>query len=999
MWRSKSHRQISNRIQSVRNQALAWMRAQPHMSGFDDIADDRLDLNDESPYGVAKHFYRLFETHFHKNQNALLRLIDIQLERREMAWLDEPKLCLLDIGAGSGTATLALLDLLCEYREYRWNSKKSVWDCQVAIAAIEPNKHATTNYKQILSFFQPELAFDGITVSVTHISESFPGPDCVISICSDWLDADGHLLLSISSNVIRPIQNFFESAKRWFQTGGMSQEIHLGDIVKKAYDDVIAHFQFEHVAFIDIAAERAISMNTRFVVGVRKIWERIMGAPSEIGSLDWWAPIQEFPQLIFVNDPDSFHGRKSSIPQNATTRYYQEIHVGRNRSTRSDAPWEATLNEKNLELAWARSRAFMLGDHWTDEIEVRLGDFLGSSLIHRLKGQLQRKTVDTIDSKYKLPFFYPKKASEDRPRYFTRLPEQIVFAAAAQAYAEAFEPFDKEYILGNRLNKQRNEFFYEPWFEHFRNYSRAITRAAFESKFICKFDIKSYYASIPQDRFVKHLQHSMNSMNSSALTRCLKACFECDLLPPHRPATGLPQTAIFAGLWTSHYLSPLDREMLITRGLRGIFYRYADDMALIIDQPSDIDEHVKQIQSTLDRLGLTLNDDKHRVYAAKDYAARFTSDDQCNSLSQSIFRLLNGLYIIPRSYRSVYRADSHIFAHIYHLLLRRVGIYLTDHWLKRKLYQKISLPDIVNHWRYGLRVNFPIFPTEGDVALDLWAEEFMLKNLPWANFRKGLVDDLVTLFNENLSVLDSSSSDELSRTAATRAIRFATNRLSVLGLDPIVDSITDILCTRPWLISNHTMLKALVLAGYSDRVIEMANTWHQRGFQGTSLSNLPSGQLLLASRFYLCAVACKALGFGKADDMTISFLWAVLSNKESTEIERISASEGLLRLGAWNIDWRETIKEVLEDAIDQPYLQKNLILMLASSRDLDSISTIREISLKSHNFVVRDAAQFVLTQTDSIFSQQEPDVLRNYYARKYPLLPVELSDIYSAMAL
>lgn len=999
IWRGGMPRSLPSRVEAAFVKTLNWMQTQHHMDGFTE-GNEAPELDEDTPYSFAKQFYWYFQTHLVKAQFSLLTLSDELVRHGETSWLDEPCLCVMDIGSGTGAGTFALLDLMCQYQEYCWDTSSATWPRTIDIAAVDPSRHGMQILLHFLELLRPELAIHQITVRLVPIRGSFPDGKCLDTIVARWHLTRPRVLMAIASNVIRPIQNSWDRFQALFQRAGLSEPLHLGDAVAAAYDELLDHYGFGRVRFVDIATGNRTNRDASLADALRIAWRRILGFFGERGTYTWHRTVQAV-ELQFWDSPHSHYGLRGE--DNATptrTSYHHEIHHGSRLSDEELRADLSPLSAENLQLAWARARNFMLSHDWVDEIEIRLADRSHDTYLSRLRLFVSEADMRYLAVGHRLPFWSPKKSQADRPRYMMRLGEQIMAAAVSQCKPDAFQPIDIEHILGNRLSRQRNEFFYEPWFTQYRAYLTAIQRAAPHDQVVTKFDIKSHYTNIVQHELYRVLKQALDLRSRSALIPPLTSIVLQHLGPPHRRGKGLPQISIVGGLWSNKHLDSLDRQVL-RNGPERAFYRYADDIA-VISEPSSVRDIERAITTALLPLGLELNPNKTRHYRASTYSTSIMADPRCDQLVRQTWRLLDAIYYVPREYRRALSNAGDAFLTNYEVLLRELGINLPSSWLSRKMRSRLSsIRSILNNLRWGQRMRFPPLPAGMRPAERReWARQFIRDNPVWDANRENLITALVQLFADSLEAHDGSSTHELGQASARRSLRFAVNRLAVLGIRPIADSVESILRDRPWLISARSLLKALIVADQQEAVLRLARRWRSNR-AGESDTHQRRALSVLRSHYYLSAAACWALGHARHNRRDIvQFLWGVLKSPTSDTIERLAASEALIRLDAPTSGREGDLRVLATRHRDSPYLLKNMVLLLGSTHRGRQSNLMRSI-IRAHgqHHIVVDAAQFAAAGRGNILRTPEPEIIQGFYARRYPTLPMEIIEDYRSVAL
>ncbi|MFM0759382.1 RNA-directed DNA polymerase [Streptococcus suis] len=136
--------------------------------------------------------------------------------------------------------------------------------------------------------------------------------------------------------------------------------------------------------------------------------------------------------------------------------------------------------------------------------------------------------------------------------------------------------------------------------------------------YIIKSDIKNFFPSINKHRLYKKLVKS-SLLNDSSMDIIKTFIFNSDIL-------GVPLGMPFSNALSEVYLEEFDDA--IRREFSPIFYiRYVDDILIIKNYPSgdNIDEsREKRLLSTeLNNFGLSVNNDKTRIYQCKNNAIEF----------------------------------------------------------------------------------------------------------------------------------------------------------------------------------------------------------------------------------------------------------------------------------------------------------------------------------------------------------------------------------------
>lgn len=979
-WEDKVPHGMSSRMRAAFSHTLDWLLANPHTTGFKE-KKPRPDLDDTSELSIAKQYYWYFETHFFKCQNSLLKASPVTVDHHGVSWLDQPKLWILDIGAGSGAATCASLDLLCDYQQYRWEHGYPITTKEIHVIAIDPCRFAQDVYSRLLEEFQPALTEKYIHINLHRIIDEFPMEACLERIVTEWAQDNPITLLVLASNVVRPLQNSWDRLKTLFSIGGKPLDLELGDVFAKAYEYLLERLPFRQVIQIAIVTrmkikgERLIDILIKIVKSVFKLFQHK-------SAYEWWS-IQEDLSVIFLNSPNTFHADQGQT--NPATSEYSHSITALSKATNTDKDyWSEIRREVNLKLAHARTRNYIYYNDFVDEVELKLADYFWADFVDRLALLSECGDYSALGVRNNFYYAFPKNKEEDRPRYFLQIGEQLIGAAISQAKGSCFKPYKDDCILGDRLNEKPTEFFYERWNRHFSQYKRAIRSVAQGQLTVAKVDIRSFYTKIRQNTLYQSLRTSLGVDSSSITAAILRELIIRDLKnPPHDPNTGIPQSGITSGLWASKYLKPVDQDVIPEFSGRK-YFRYADDIT-IIDEAGTIDKYIGILNHALNKQGLDLNPKKEKRYDADHYNQLTKEDRRFRELEKSLRTILDGLYFLPTEYLQAWKADRDAFLDIFSKSLRGLNIYLQPFWFNRKLKTRDSIRHKLQHAFSGLKVKFPSLP----LNIEDWANQFIQSNPDWINLRDNVITQLVNFFRDQYEIYISPSSSDEKKHTARSALRFSVYRLSILGISPIADDLIGILIEKPDLLVTQIALKALVDSGRVDDLLKLAIQWQERGIPEDNV-----GQVMECGK-YLSATACWALGHAEPTEQIIQFLLKVLFLPESDLVEQLMSSEALLRLQVRMDDHLDELRSLMERCQDSPFLIKNLVLLVTSC-NVAFQEIYPTLPIQHEDMTVRDAVQFAFADKRNIMSIPEPIEIEMFYAKWYPDLPSELHRRHSS---
>jgi len=135
-------------------------------------------------------------------------------------------------------------------------------------------------------------------------------------------------------------------------------------------------------------------------------------------------------------------------------------------------------------------------------------------------------------------------------------------------------------------------------------------------RWVVDVDLKSYFDTIAHEPLLEMVQHRVTDRKIVRLIRYwLKAGVLEDGTVTY-PELGSPQGGVLSPLLANIYLHRVDQEWQ-KRLPREVLIRYADDMLILCPTQADAQQAYRHLQEVLSALGLTLNQAKTRITAAR----------------------------------------------------------------------------------------------------------------------------------------------------------------------------------------------------------------------------------------------------------------------------------------------------------------------------------------------------------------------------------------------
>ncbi|NOR56846.1 MAG: hypothetical protein GQ531_11670 [Sulfurovum sp.] len=178
--------------------------------------------------------------------------------------------------------------------------------------------------------------------------------------------------------------------------------------------------------------------------------------------------------------------------------------------------------------------------------------------------------------------------------------------------------------FGYRFNQSfRQNDIFENWLKQWNIYIKELKTLIYSEDFkeyyILKLDLKSYYSSIDLSKLQIELKMAIDESyrNNTIIESEKKVYFNIidNLLKLSKDITkndrkGLPQGPAYARYLAELYLTSLDSIIEKNIGREGYYYRYVDDIFIIMPDKKSIDNIEKEIIQHLSTKYLTLNEDK-----------------------------------------------------------------------------------------------------------------------------------------------------------------------------------------------------------------------------------------------------------------------------------------------------------------------------------------------------------------------------------------------------
>ena len=792
-------------------------------------------LSEPTFLSATAQYYVLFHAHFFKVTHTLENIIGID---NLLNWLKHnPRICIVDVGCGAGSASAAFIDVLL----YLKQSDKITHSIDIFCIGIDPNKYAIVLYNQFMSRLQIAIKASNINLEFNPIlgSDLQALNQLMAQLNSQrecWQLPHLADVLVMQVNVVSPFSERYERTKQEYEElerlgldSGILGESHrtFGQEEALAYKQLLEKAAIDRMHVITVGTQ---DWEERVSEMAQAIDQEFSSASHMVGRLG------EGKHKVDYKLPEGCYW----VEWHKTEEYFSEFHVDvstiANVTLEEDEDWEQVKNEDNLKLAWARARHTLLDLPLVDEVEIRLFEANLDANIIRLQQRLVAYAEDVVQSDDKISYRFPKSLSGTRPLGLSRMDEEILSIAIIQRLGEkVIGLLNRSYAYRfsrNYYGGRTTEYLYEYWFDAYQKYINHARSEAqkHEQGVILRVDIKSFFTRIVQDLL---LEITTERLSKSQRIQWLLRLLLSNDIDDHEAGLGIVQGNIGSGFYANLYLIDLDARFSPNNEWDVEFYRYVDDMIIIVPNPEHMEEVLEAIRSELKKLGLGLNDEKTEIYTdVTKFLESTANDDMLEELNNDFEKVINPVLITTSDYRMAFR-KSHFNTNeeweyqlgVYQRCLRSIGIFFNVPALSRRIYGYLfNQTRCEEELKRPSELVLPILLSGEDAEfLQRWASEFENANGDWIIDKDQLRYELIQMFSESWKELRNGKLDDPSyERKVTRRLRFTLNRLTQLGLAEIRNEVSEILREKPWLLRNPaSIVESLSRQGFANEVTEL----------------------------------------------------------------------------------------------------------------------------------------------------------------------------------
>lgn len=823
-------------IQVVYNDVQEWLSSLDQLPDYrKNNARDKVNrlLRTASLESAALQHYVYFPSHCAKVVFGLQHSIGHATIAAALEYNDN--ITVIDVGCGAGAATNAFVDCLLKLKDAGDLNRP----LKVHFIGIDPNEFAIAIYYQTLERLKNAAHDYNIHVTHEHIADGDLQAvnKLVLSLANQKAKTDvpflGHVFL-FQANVVSPFNTRFQENQQ-----KRENLLALG-VPNSALAQTQETFgREEAIAYKHILENCSVDNLHVITVGTRGFEERVHELTTAIdsafegndhlvtrGTSGEFSADYEIPERCYWRERKATQEWKIKFSAAASSIASVSL---------SDNDWNQVQSIENLQTAWARARHHLLSLALVDEVEVRLFESQLGANLSRIQQQLIAYARRVVNSDDRLQFNFPKAQGKVRPMGLSRIEEEILSTALIQKLGQRIAGITSNsyaYKFSRTYGDNPTEYLYENWYDAYGRYISDARYAAQNSKgcSILQVDIRSFYTRIVRDSLIELSTEQLTQ--SKRVEWLVRALFDKDI-NDHEFGKGIIQGSIASGFFANLYLFDVDARFGLGNEWNVKYFRYVDDIILIIPNPDVVDEVIKELEAKLDELGLELNSKKtERFNTIDEFLASTEKDKSLDGIQTEFQNWINCLWIMTSQHRTVFRkaysesqAEWWYRIETYRKCLESISVYIDVGLLSRRIYKYLFNENLCSrdlNWEEPFEL--PELPTQqDDESIANWKRELERKNMAWAAKHEELHNnlfELLTTSQTKLSEAQDNAEAHLEK-ALTRSVRFCCNKLIQIGLEDstVSDVILALLTDCPWLIRNpHKLMEHLAKRGETDAI-------------------------------------------------------------------------------------------------------------------------------------------------------------------------------------
>jgi hypothetical protein len=1013
---TKIYRSMHPLIESAYSAVHQWLATRQEAEGYKELdysKDLEQTLGKADLKSTAFQYYTLFSRYFFETAHVLDNVINST--RLPSVLKYNPRICILDVGCAMGAASAALIERIINLKQSECISQT----IEIFCLGIDPNIFGLAIYKELMQEISNNVIYLNINVDFKHIpileGEGFY--KAIITAMrhlqkkkEEWKQPTLSNLLLMQLDVASspPSQNIALRLKQKAQLQEMGLELddaieNVGEFWQEealGYKQLLEAVPVENLYISTIGTKnfeahlKANSNIDNFSDAIQQISEQfnqVIGNSHRVS-----IPLSGEQQVNFDNPVDTYWYEQHKL--NYDSKFLANFHTIVSKQVEDDKDWQTLTSLENLELAWVRARRNLLHiESCYDEIEIKLFEHNLDNNLRLIQEKLVALCDEIIDGKEVINYNFVKSSSASRPKQLSRLEEEILASAIIQTIGQKANIDFYSYCPQKESLNEVTEYLYENYLDGYKRFVAEARKSAeeYQDGAVIRTDIKSYYTMVVREQLLDITKRELN-ISSQRIHWLLDKIYSEDLDKEHKPGRGISQGTTTSGFYANLYLSQVDEKFKNDKTWRVKFHRYVDDMIIVLPSVTYLEDVESALKVELTILELELNKDKTEHYDnVSDFLKTIQDDKTLEELSKKFNFLIYCLWVLNADYRTKFEFANKSgnerlwwnLISLYQQCLYSINIHVTETYLSRKIYQYL----FQQTKRKNDELNLPPFPnSENYSVISNWARRFEELEKAWLNDKNSLKKEIVNLFTQSLLELkqvykqinkinNPISQQEkrqllVQRRRLETRIRFAINKLIILGFDEVWQEIVNLICSELFVIRELLdVVISLARQGYTDAINQLKQCYQNS-------SNKTSE--------YLRAVILEALRFLPSLNLQDWELIFEAATEGTSDIERLKATETWLYLGdvAKQFVQAKHIQAVVNalNSEPQPFtrLKKNYILILGIHAP-DEITKVSISPKELDDYLIADALNLAQNgKVSELFKEDEPAIIRQYYSVK-----------------
>ncbi len=217
--------------------------------------------------------------------------------------------------------------------------------------------------------------------------------------------------------------------------------------------------------------------------------------------------------------------------------------------------------------------------------------------------------------------YSPKKNGISRPTVSLRIEDAIVYRFCVESIDEELIAITRQKnirggVMASPVSQPEDGEYYEKWFADWLAHNEAVKEALKTHNYIATSDVSAYFDNIDVEVLIDMLRETVkDKKNLISLLSLFLHGVKLRYTYATRLNTGLVQDdSDSSRILAYFYLHPHDIRMInFSKQKKGYFFRYADDMNVVVKTKTDAKLALRTLTDSLRKLGLTASVEKTSI--------------------------------------------------------------------------------------------------------------------------------------------------------------------------------------------------------------------------------------------------------------------------------------------------------------------------------------------------------------------------------------------------